>query len=171
MNCNKERQQSTLKYIRNDKNGLFNAFAKADLEDIFGGDKLKNAKKKTVTTLASTYFINKGNLQFEAHNLPDEAQISSTEAILPDDLNGDGHPDLILAGNFYQLNLRLGRFDASRGMILINNEKDGFEKKTVDLDVNGEVRSIEKLKTTDKKELYLFGVNRDSLQILEKGAM
>ncbi len=140
----------------------FQDFAKASVPDIFGAKKLSAAKKSKVNTLASCYFINteKG---FVKHELPPEAQASSIHAILVADINQDDYPDLITGGNFYQLNLRLGRLDASTGNVLINSGAGNFKNKPVAAKVYGEVRDLISIKNAEGTERYLFSVNNDSL--------
>src|SRR3989454_12464625 len=49
---------------------------------------------------------------------PVEAQFAPVYASLAADFNGDGHTDLLLAGNFYGVPPVLGRYDASYGLLL-----------------------------------------------------
>ena len=52
-------------------------------------------------TFASVYLHNNGNGAFSASALPSLAQISPIKAIIVHDVDGDGHLDLIVAGNLY----------------------------------------------------------------------
>ncbi|PHQ29836.1 VCBS repeat-containing protein [Leeuwenhoekiella nanhaiensis] len=145
----------------------FQDFAKASVTDIFGAEKLNSALKLEVNTLASCYFINteKG---FVKYQLPAEAQASSIHAILADDVNNDGYTDLITGGNFYQLNLRLGRLDASTGNLLLNTGKGRFQDSPVPAKVYGEVRDLLKIKERLGTERFLFSVNNDSIALWQK---
>lgn len=140
----------------------FQDFAEAPIADIFGEDKLASAKKYRVNTLASCYFINT-ETSFEKQQLPPAAQASSIQAIVSDDINADGFPDLILGGNFYQLNLRLGRLDASTGNLLLNTGDGQFKSEPVQAKVYGEVRDLIKIQSSSNSERYLFSVNNDSI--------
>ena len=64
------------------------------------------------------YFENMGNGKFVKHILPVEAQFSPVNAIICDDLDNDGIKDLLLAGNEYQMEVMMGRYDASYGCFL-----------------------------------------------------
>jgi hypothetical protein len=137
----------------------FEAFAKADLNQIFSRKKLERAKKKQCFELATSYLENTGDLSFKKTNLPFSSQISSVNAIQVDDFNNDGFLDLLLAGNNYEISTQLGRLDASHGTLLLN-DKLGFFKVAKDqkFDIAGPARSINKI-TINNKAHYLIGIN------------
>ena len=143
----------------------YNAFAKAEFQDYFDASAFKKAEVKKVTTLATTYFENKGNLDFSATILPWQAQVSSVHAIHLSDLNQDGFKDIILGGNSYDISTQLGRLDGSFGVVLYNNKNNTFTaSKKQKLKVKGAVRSINEIKI-DTEKYVLFGINNDSIQI------
>ncbi len=146
----------------------YTTFAEADFQDYFSISKVKKAQKREVHILSTTYFENKGNLNFVAHKLPWEAQISSVHDILIDDINDDQYPDIILGGNTYEINTQLSRLDASYGVVLLNDKKNGFIScEQPVFSVKGAVRSIEKI-IVKEEEYLLFGINNDSLQVIKK---
>ncbi|MEM9324474.1 MAG: VCBS repeat-containing protein [Bacteroidota bacterium] len=90
--------------------------AKASIEDMFGA-KLATSEVYEVNTLASTLFRNDGVDGFGAIMLPRELQFSSLEtAVLTEDTR-DG-VSLVVAGNFYDNNIEMGRYDSNYGSIL-----------------------------------------------------
>jgi hypothetical protein len=137
----------------------FDAFAKADLNQIFSSKKLEKSKKKQCYSLASIYLENLGDFSFKKTNLPFSSQVSTVNAIQVDDFNNDGFLDLLLAGNNYEISTQLGRLDASHGSLLLN-DKLGFFKMTQDqsFDIAGPARSINKI-TINNKTHYLIGIN------------
>ncbi len=144
------------------------AFAEADFQDYFSKSKINKSKRNQVYTLSTTYFENKGELNFEVHKLPWEAQISSVHDILINDMNGDGYFDMILGGNTYEISTQLGRLDASYGVALLNDKKGYFKSMgQSDFNVKGAVRSIKEIKIKDST-YFLFAVNSDSLQVVKK---
>jgi hypothetical protein len=140
----------------------FEAFAKADLNQIFSLKKLKNAKKKHCFELATSYLENLGDFNFKKTSLPFSTQISSVNDIQADDFNNDGFLDLLLVGNNYEISTQLGRLDASHGSLLIN-DKHGFFTMAKDqsLDIAGPARSINKI-TINNKTHYLIGINNNA---------
>ncbi len=146
----------------------YTAFAEANFQDYFSISKINTAEKKEVYTLSTMYYENKGALDFVAHTLPWEAQISSVHDILIDDINNDQFPDIILGGNTYEINTQLSRLDASYGLVLLNDKKGNFKSnKQSGFSIRGAVRSIKKVKIKEV-EYLLFGVNNDSLRVIKK---
>ena len=105
----------------------FKSFAEADLNTIYGGDKLSDALHYTANNFNSLILINDGQGQFKAENLPFEAQIGPTLSTEIIDLNGDGHLDIVGAGNIYNSEVETLRYDASKGYVLLGNGKGQFE--------------------------------------------
>ena len=80
------------------------------------------------------------------------------------DINGDGHPDLVLAGGNQWTRIRFGRFRANHGVLLLNDGKGNFRYMPQDqsgLQLRGDVRSVQDL---DNKKL-IFGINDGAAQI------
>ena len=92
-------------------------------------------------------FINEGEKGFTAKPLPWQQQLSPIRAILPLDADRDGDLDFLLAGNFYENNVQLGRNDADFGSFLIN---DGAGKLRYALipgvNLKGQVRKLKSFK-------------------------
>ncbi len=146
----------------------YGAFADADFKDYFSSSKINKAKKKEVYTLGTTYFENIGNLNFTTHILPWETQISSVHDILINDINNDQYPDIIFAGNTYEISTQLSRLDASYGVVLLNDKAGGFQShKEANLSVKGAVRSVKSIKIKNE-EFLMFTLNNDSLQVVKK---
>ena len=146
----------------------YKAFAEAPVASYFSKERWKKAEVKKVYTLASTYFEQTEDHVLKTHPLPWQAQLSSTHAILIDDVNVDSYPDLIFAGNTHEISTQLGRLDGSYATLLLNDTKGNFRYTSQeDLKIRGAVRSIVPLQLQDQT-YYLFGVNKDSLQFAKK---
>ncbi|MDY8134747.1 VCBS repeat-containing protein [Aquimarina sp. 2201CG5-10] len=147
----------------------YNAFAKADFKEYFSKSKIEEADVKEVFMLETTYFENLGDLNFKAHTLPWETQLSSVHDILINDVNKDGYPDLILGGNTYEVNTQLSRLDGLYGVVMINNDQKGSFKANKEklININGATRSIKSI-NIKQEEYILFGVNNDSIQMVKK---
>ena len=74
------------------------------------------------TEMKSSIFMNDGNGNFTISHLPTAAQMSPMYAILPYDFDKDGDLDLFMGGNLYGVQPEMGRYDASYGHILENDE-------------------------------------------------
>ncbi|HJW30470.1 MAG TPA: FG-GAP-like repeat-containing protein, partial [Saprospiraceae bacterium] len=96
-------------------------FAKADLPQLVGKENLKSATVRTVTDFENAYFENVDNTgTFIQHAMPASLQFAPLRAAAVLDQNGDGYPDLLLGGNFYENNIEIGRYDADYGSLWLN---------------------------------------------------
>ncbi len=104
----------------------YNAFADASLDGILGANNLKEALHYEVQRFETSYIENLGNGQFVMHTLPLEAQFAPVHGIHINDVNNDGHTDVVLTGNFYPAEVETGRNDAAIGLVLYGNSKGDF---------------------------------------------
>lgn len=137
-------------------------FAKASLQEIFTSEKLADAQKWTATEMRSMLFINEGKNKFKSMPLPWQSQLSPLRAGLAQDVNHDGLLDLILAGNFYENNVQLGRNDADFGSVLINKGGTKFVHQLLPgLSLKGQVRKLH----ADKEKIWVIR-NNDKATII-----
>jgi hypothetical protein len=109
---------------------------------------------------------NLGGLKFRMKRLPVAAQFSTVNGILADDLNADGKVDLLLAGNFYPINIQMGRNDASYGLYLQGDGNGNFKSVAAiqsGFRVQGEVRKLLKLSIAGRTH-FMAVRNNDSVQ-------
>ncbi|MGB5356591.1 MAG: VCBS repeat-containing protein [Eudoraea sp.] len=146
----------------------YKKFAKADLDELFSADKLKKATKLKVYELASCYFENTGKGTFKKMALPLIAQSSTLQAIAVEDFNEDGFQDMLIVGNNYEISTQLGRMDALHGVILQNDQKNGFvELDNQSFDVPGPARDIKNLQIAGR-DYYIITINNDTPIFLAK---
>ena len=145
-------------------------FAGNTIEELFGDSELKGATERMVNTFESVYLENKGKGKFERHDLPALAQVSKVMVLRTEDVDKDGHLDVILGGNFNGASMYQARYDAFFGLILKGNGKGGF-KALVPTDTGflqeGDVRDI-KIVQTPKGPLYFVTRNADHMQVFKK---
>lgn len=103
----------------------YEAFGTASLPEIYGGVLQQNLHYKA-TWMATSVLKNKGDGTFEVIALPNEAQLSATNGIVIQDFNGDGKPDLLLAGNMLNAEVETCRHDASVGALLLGDGRGAF---------------------------------------------
>ena len=138
----------------------YEAYARVSApEDIFASDLLEQGLQKKAVTFASMLFLNEGNGQFRAQELPQSAQFSTLMDAVVDDLNGDGSPDLLAVGNFYGFRNDIGRADA-KGMTLLSGDGNGVLLATDDAFFNssstwGDYRKIRALNMKDGKTHFI----------------
>lgn len=149
------------------ENLLHHEFAKKSIQTIFKENLIKSAIVKTFNYTASCVAINKGNGQFEIKEMPTQAQLSSVNAILCNDVNNDGKIDIIIGGNTTECLPQFGRCDANYGQILLNDGKGSFAAmpaKSSGISHSGNIKDIKLIHTkTNKQVLFLRNNNKPVL--------
>ncbi|MFL5618502.1 MAG: VCBS repeat-containing protein [Gemmatimonadaceae bacterium] len=102
------------------------SFASASLDQLFGRAQLQKALHYEADTFASVYLHNDGGGSFSSAPLPALAQIAPIRAIVPYDVNRDGHLDLIIGGNLYDVEANTPRADAGNGLWLRGDGRGHF---------------------------------------------
>jgi len=139
--------------------------------DIFGAEQVARSYVQTAVMLETSLFINDGNGGFQIKKLPVEAQFSPVRDIRVEDINKDGYPDLLLAGNNYGTRPSLGIQDASHGCLLLGNQGLNFEaqgSQQSGVQLKGDIRKIHYLSVADNKTL-VAGCNNGDLQVFKLG--
>ena len=80
-----------------------------------------------VNTSESLVAVNDGQGNFETRLLPARVQLSCVCGISPEDVNGDGIPDLVMAGNNFEFKPQFSRLDANYGNVLIGDGAMNFD--------------------------------------------
>jgi hypothetical protein len=149
----------------------YDAYGKATLQDIYGAENLQSALNYKATNFSTCYFENKGNGTFKIHPLKNLAQISSTNSIIAEDIDGDGLLDLVIAGNMYGSDVDAVRNDASIGLFLKGDGAGNFEPVVAlksGLFIKGEVRQIAIIHLgQDKTRNILVAKNNDFMQLIK----
>lgn len=163
--ANKEELQRQLPVLK--KKFLYaEDFAKADLAKIVGSEKLEKAKLLSADYFSNALLINKGNLNFSVQALPWQAQLSSYRDAVVVDANGDNLPDILLAGNYYNNNIQMGRYDADFGTLLLNKGKGLFTVENLNgLQLKGELRHLRKI-IINNKEAYVLARNNEAAMVI-----
>ncbi len=148
----------------------YTSFAEANLTDIVERSKLSNAKVFEANYFASAYIENLSDGKFAIKALPRQVQFSTVNAGLVRDFDQDGNLDVLLAGNFYENNIQMGRYDASYGNLLRGNGDGTFEAMSLENSgvlVPGQTRDMQLISLANGKQVVIFARNRDSLKMLE----
>ena len=102
------------------------SFAKAPAHELFTAAQLRQTVHYQTDTFASVLLRNNGGGAFSLTALPNLAQIAPIKSMVVHDVDGDGHLDLIAAGNLYDAEPNTTRADAGNGLWL---KGDGEGKK------------------------------------------
>ncbi|KAB7729347.1 RNA-binding protein [Rudanella paleaurantiibacter] len=146
-------------------------YANASFEAIFNAGQREGMTVRTVHTGATSLLINDGNGVFRLQALPLEAQTSPIHAILADDYNRDGHLDLLLTGNFFDVLTELGRYDANYGLLLLGNGKLQLKPtrpEQTGFMVRGQVRQMLPVRGANGKQFIALAKNNDRAQLISR---
>jgi hypothetical protein len=144
-------------------------YAQASIKDIYPEKDLQSALTLRCNILASTIFMNE-NGTFVAKKLPNEAQISPTNAIQLFDWQNDGDLDILVVGNDYGQQVESGRLDAGSGLLLENNGKANFipiVARKSGFWANREARDLKMVRSGAGKSMFLVANNNSTPQLFQ----
>jgi len=130
----------------------YNSYSNSTLETIFTADEMKGATVLRADLLKTVYLENKGNT-FEQRELPIQAQFAPVYAVAPFDLDQDGDLDLVIAGNESNVRVRVGKSDANKGLVFLNDGKGRFSYRSQvksGLKLGGDVRDMLFITSADR---------------------
>lgn len=107
----------------------YGEFATADLEKIYGQEKLNEALHFSATEFRSMVLLSQGN-GYSFEPLSNYAQMGPLNAVLVEDVNNDGHVDIIACGNNFAAEVETVRYDGGRGVCLLGDGKGKFSNAT-----------------------------------------
>jgi enediyne biosynthesis protein E4 len=142
-------------------------FAKSPMQDILGKDKMAKAEKLQANYFSNAFLINNGNWNFSVQPFPWQAQLSTYKTAAVINYTKDSLPNILLGGNFYHSNIRLGKYDADYGTILSNKGKGNFAAENInDIIIKGEVRHILPI-TIKGEKAFILVRNNDSVMVIK----
>ncbi|HYG20772.1 MAG TPA: VCBS repeat-containing protein [Ohtaekwangia sp.] len=144
----------------------FLQYATTPYDKLFTAEEIEGAYEANAYMLASKLLINQKGNKFELRDLPETAQVSTLNDMIIDDLNGDGHLDIIAIGNNYSQETLFGRFNASLGTILLGDGAFGWrspEPVHSGFLVDGNAKYITSLDIPGRKKAFVITNNNDSL--------
>ncbi|MEC7772342.1 MAG: VCBS repeat-containing protein [Bacteroidota bacterium] len=122
----------------------YESFADATMKDIFTPEELVNSTKLTVDHLRTSLLLSSPSGMFSMAELPEQAQYSCVYRSVIEDFDHDGNLDILLLGNNGYFKLRLGKFDANYGTLLLGDGQGSFSyvpQTESGLHITGDVRS------------------------------
>lgn len=121
----------------------FTDYGKISQKEFFTPEELGRSSKVSMNLNASVWIENKGDGDYEMHELPVEAQFSTINSFVIDDFNRDGKMDIVFAGNNFGNDINAGRYDASNGGILLGDGKGNFHyQKYSGFNAMGDVKNL-----------------------------
>lgn len=150
----------------------YQKFAETDFHGMFSESLLQNATQYFAYTFETSVVENLGNLKFSLKPLPAAVQFSTVNAVLAEDLDQDQKTDLLLAGNFFPVNIQMGRYDASFGLFLKGRGDGNFQQVPAvksGFSVKDQTKSLKKI-TVGNSVFYLAIRNNTSVEVFTQPA-
>ena len=149
----------------------YRQYGKATIDDLLTDEERKDALLLEANQMASSYIENLGGNKFGLRPLSVWAQIAPVNGLLTEDVNHDGHMDVIMVGNDYGNEVFVGRYDAFTGLVLLGDGKGNFTEKSSSQSgfyVPGDAKALVKLKGV-KQDFFVASQNGDSLKVFIGG--
>ncbi|MCG2461468.1 VCBS repeat-containing protein [Flavobacteriaceae bacterium F89] len=143
----------------------YESYSNSTLQDILSPTDVAESGKLTATDMETMLFMGSSSGKFKKQPLPVQAQYSPVYSIVITDVDKDGNNDLILFGNDDYFKLRLGKFDANYGTLLLcdkNGEFQYVDQLHSGLNINGDVRGVLQI-----NQMLLIGINENKLKTYE----
>jgi len=103
------------------------AYAQAPITEILSQKDIDSSIVLRAHYMLSSYIQNNGDGTFTISALPSEVQLAPVYGSMANDINNDGHLDVLMIGNDYGIEVATGRLDAHDGLVLLGDGKGGFE--------------------------------------------
>jgi len=113
---------------------------------------------------------NAGNGTFRLKPLPMLAQWAPLQDLLVDDVDRDGHLDVLAVGNAYDTESIAGQYDALTGLLLRGDGRGRFQPLLFPKSgflVDGDCKSIVRL-VNKTQSLYVVSANKASLRLFQR---
>jgi hypothetical protein len=145
-------------------------YAQATMADIYPQKDLDASLNLVCNELETCWWENQAG-KFVRRTLPRQAQSAPVAGIGVADFNGDGHDDLLLAGNKYSFEVETNRCDAGNGVFLSGDGKGNFT--WIDNRFSGfwamrEARDLAVLRGSNGQILVAVANNSSPLQIFKR---
>jgi hypothetical protein len=147
----------------------YDLFARSTLEEVYTPEMLANSLRLEAREFASCVLMSSPGGAYKLMRLPQQAQLSSVNGILVDDFDGDGHEDVLLAGNMWQSEVETMRNDASIGLFLRGDGQGGLQPVPLaesGFFANGDVKRMASLRLADGRRCAVLANNSGPLQLV-----
>jgi enediyne biosynthesis protein E4 len=139
-------------------------FATASLKDIFGSDKISDAKVFEANYFDNSVLINKGDGTFKLESMAGPVQWTPYYAAV--DISAYRKSEFMMLGNFYECNIQMGLYDADQGNIYKYLSDGKTQKSPIrQAPLKGQTRRIKPI-VVNGKTIYLVANNNAKMMAL-----
>lgn len=140
------------------------SFRLQSMDEIFSLNQLKSSVRRTAQELRSGVAYQQEDGSFRFEEFPSVVQTAPIKAISVEDIDGDGNPDLILAGNELKAKPEVGIHHALYGQVLMNRGEGQWQVlPSTGLDLEGTTVHLKVLEKAGRK-ILLAVKNNDQVQ-------
>ena len=150
----------------------YETYGRTTFAEMFTPEEMNGVYTLKAERLTTSYLENQGDGTFAIRDMPMVTQIAPIYRILADDLNGDGHSDVLMVGNSYATEVYQGWYDAFIGQALLGDGAGHFRPLTLGESgfyVNTDAKDMVKLERNGNP-LWVVANNNDSLSVFMKAA-
>ena len=143
-------------------------YARKSIDALFSPETIDRSIVKEASYSESLIAINEGDGRFNLKTLPNRVQISCVCGISCEDVNGDGHLDLIMGGNNFEFKPQFSRLDASYGNVLLNDGNLGFtwqDFRQSGFFIKDEIKHLEIFKDKSGRRFLIAAINDNKPKI------
>ena len=138
-------------------------YADATLKDILTPEQLQRAARNRLDEQETLLLLQRGGKFSERAKLPMQAQFTLVRQTIVEDVDGDGHQDILLFGNQSQNRLKMGAINGHNGCLLKGRGNGIFEYASPlvsGLDVPGDVKSAVIIRSSRGSMLFVGASDR-----------
>ena len=143
-------------------------YATAQLTDLLSSDQQTSSTVLRACWQQSILLENTGN-GFRLKPLPTLAQWAPVQSMLVDDIDRDGHLDVLVVGNAYDTESVAGQYDALTGLVLKGDGRGRFHPLLFPQSgflADGDCKSIVRI-NSKTNPLYVVSANKSPLRIFQ----
>jgi hypothetical protein len=143
-------------------------YSEATIDQVLPAGDRQQALELQATHFASSYLENLGGGKFKMTALP---ALAPVYGMLVDDVNQDGHADVLLTGNDYGTEVFTGRYDAFVGLYLQGTGRGTFIPRPLresGFYVPGDAKGAAALYGTRGEKILVVSQNQDSLKVFAR---
>ncbi len=153
----------------------YETYANTTFDELFTTTELEGAYVLEAERLTTSYLENQGNgpdgyPTFTIREMPTLTQTAPVHRLVADDLNGDGHLDVLMVGNSYAPDAHVGRYDAFIGQALRGDGAGHFRPLSLEESgfyVDTDAKDIIRL-NRNGRPAWVVASNNDSLSVFVK---
>ncbi len=146
----------------------YKPFAMATMKELFTPEEMKDVLVVKGNYFRSALVRNDGNGKFTILPLPQQAQMSTLNGMITEDVDGDGNLDILASSNDFGTEVTVGRYDALNGILLKGDGKGNFTPMSIlesGIYLPGDGKAMIKIRGINGRTYVIASQNRGPLKV------